>query len=125
MAGELTEYLQGVIGLVEANSYERHALWKECKGERTWKETGWGLGETVGHLADTPVFVSLLVDTVDGHRILFWHATSQVVDHRMIEAWLTKTMPRSAFTDDGGTVRLNKVDAMNFHNVFPRKAVAA
>jgi hypothetical protein len=44
---------------------------------------------------------------------------SQVVDHAMIDEWLVKNIPPSAMRE--GSQYPNKVDAMNFHNVFPRK----
>jgi hypothetical protein len=121
---EMTDYLSGVVGVVEANSYEMLCLFNEYTNElkKPWKQNSFGLGENVGEFGGMPVFVSLLTAEVDGHKILFIDPTSQVVDHRMVEKWLAETLPASAKLDSG---RVNKTDAMNFHNVFPRKRAAA
>jgi hypothetical protein len=65
------------------------------------------------------VVISLTVNTVHGHRILFLEATSMVVDHQMIEDWLKANLPPTAFKDDGKY--LNKENAMNFHTLLPRE----
>lgn len=115
---QMAEFLNGVIGVVDANSYERLCLWQEWqKPGKSWKENTSGFLETVGHLDGRPVCVSMFTATVDGHRLLFLDATSQVVDHKMIDEWLQRTMPQSAFRDNG---YVNRVDAMNFTNIFPR-----
>lgn len=120
---EMTEFLSGVVGVVEANSFERLCLWQEHHTRRLWLDRNDGLLETVGHLDGMPVCLSLLTSKIDGHKVLFIDATSQVVDHRMIDKWLAETLPKTAFKNGGEYV--NKTDAMNFHNVFPRRMPAA
>jgi hypothetical protein len=120
MDREMTEFLDGVVGVVEANSFEQHMLWSENRQRthpRTWEQLNPGLLETVGVLDGRPVCVSLHKVRVGGHLILFVDATSQVVDHEMIARWMADTMPRSALRENG---IVNRTDAMNFHNVFPR-----
>lgn len=117
---EITDFLAGIIGAVEANSFEQFSLWQDNNAnngikELPWIEGGMGLMETVGHIDGRPVCISLMVNTIDGHRILFYYATSEVVDHKMIEEWIEANMPASALTYDG---RVNRTDAMNFHNIF-------
>lgn len=115
---EMTKFLQGVVGVVEANTYEQHMLWHEnrCHGQpKTWVSNTFGLRAVIGDLADMPVCISLLTAEVEDHKLLFVYATSQVVDYRMVDKWLEDTLPKSAFREDG---RVNRVDAMNFHNVF-------
>jgi hypothetical protein len=82
-----------------------------------WVENFLGYSETLGRLADMPVCVSLRTAVVRGHKLLFIDPTSQVVDHRLIDEWLEEWLPPTARR---GSV-VNKVDAANFHNVFPRK----
>lgn len=115
---EMSEFLEGVVGVVEANSYERHMLWDENRRRDqpdTWETISPGLLETVGHLGEMPVCISLLKVRVGGQLLLMMHPTSRVVDHEMVREWMRKTLPRSAFWPDG---HVNCVDAMNFHNVF-------
>jgi len=114
------EFLNGVVGVVEATSYESMCLWREyhLAREKSWVQDLGGYLPTVGHIDGRPVCLSLHINTVDGHKLLFIEATSQVVDHSMIEEWLKANLPATAFRDDGKY--LNKENSMNFHNVFPR-----
>lgn len=116
-----TNFLDGVIGVVEANSYESMCLWKEAQEHGfTWEEARMGEFVSVGSLEGRPVCMTLNVHTIKGQRILFIDPTSQVVDHAMIEHWLMQKLPESAFDQHKDGKYLNKVNAMNFHNVFPR-----
>lgn len=126
---ELKKMFEGVKGVVEASRFEYHTLWrtysKRGQGATNktdaiitfdWFESGHGLGVTVGHIARLPVFINLHVDTIEGHKVLFYEATSRAVDWTMIEEWLEKNLPDSAKRRDG--VYLNKSDASNFVNVI-------
>jgi hypothetical protein len=116
---EIDEYLSNAIGIVDANSFEVHMLWKEAtqyRNRRDWEQIGHGYSETVGHLNNMPVCVSVNSAIIDGHKIIFIDAKSRIVDHRMIDTWLEKTFPKSAFKEDG---RINRTNADGFHNIFP------
>lgn len=120
---QLAAFLCDVMGAVEANSYETLCLWEECHKHlgKSWLQNNCGLMEQIGTIDDKPVCLSLFTNVVDGHKVLFFDATSQVVDHRMVDAWLVANLPPSAFHGD----RVNRTDAMNFHNLFPRRGLAA
>ena len=123
---QMTNFLEGVVGAVEASNYERLMLWNENRvhGLRIWNHGNVvGLMETVGFVDSMPVCISLLVEVIDGHKILFWEPTSMVVDHRLIDDWFTKTMPKSAYRE--GSEYINKTDAMNFSNLFHNRKKAA
>lgn len=75
----------------------------------------------VGKLNDRPVVISLNSAMIDGQKILFIDATSELVDWGIVEAWLEKNLPSSA--RDG--YRINRTDALNFHNVFRRAQAGA
>ena len=109
----LEDLLRGVVGAVEASSYERLCLWRHHY-QGNWKQSLEGICREIGRLDDMPVCLSLIVDEVSGYRILFWEATSMVVDHRIIDKWFETHLPDKP-----------RVDAMNFCNVFPREAKAA
>lgn len=123
---EIVSYLEGVIGCVEANSFEQHSLWKDNRDRekngllhREWNSTGHGLGETIGYVDERPVAISLKTVVIDGQKILLYYATSTVVDHDMIREWLKVNLPETAKGDYPGGY--NHTDATNFHNVFRRK----
>ena len=124
---QMTAFLHGVVGVVEATRFEHHALWRlnDLDGRHKWESATAGLGEIIGKVGKMPVAISLNVDVIDGHRILFYHATSQVVDHRMVEAWLEKNLPVTAFMDSDPRKRMNHSDSINFPNVLPRQKLAA
>ncbi len=110
------EFLQGVIGFVEATSFEYHQLWKEWEDKSTWKQNLSGYGQVVGHLDSRPVFISLITAVIEGHKVLFIDPTSEVVDWKLIETWLLVNLPETAMVNK----RVNRTDAMNFTNIFPR-----
>lgn len=110
----ITEFLEGVVGVVEANSYESLCLWQKYHESRSWNSGTFGYGVTVGTIGDMSVCLSLLATVIDGHKILFYHPTSQVVDHRMVREWLGTYMPKSAWEGDW----LNHADAQNLCNVL-------
>lgn len=117
----IRDFLTGVVGVVEATNAEKQALWERYTGKYgvDWKSRLDGLGETIGYLAEMPVFISLQTAEVGGFKLLFFHATSQVVDHRLIEEWLRANVPGTAWKDG----RVNKTDADNFINVFPTNPI--
>lgn len=115
---QMIEFLAGTIGVVDANSFEQHALWRFNRDKNephlSWDQKS-GLGQVIGHFGDMPVNLSLSPVVIDGHKILFIDPVSQVVHHEMIDKWLDATMPASARTPDD---RVNRTNAMNFHNIF-------
>jgi hypothetical protein len=118
------EWQKTTAFVVEATSFESLELWsawhKPVAGEGSryqresdpanapWEQLNPGCVVTVGHLAKMPVCVSLSWSRVHGQLVLFWEATSMVVDNRLVEAWLTKHVP--AYKDGRHT------NAINFHN---------
>lgn len=122
---ELVKFMEGVVGVVEANSFEQHCLWKEnhfleddARHKREWKDNTSGMGETIGYVDGRPVAISLRTAIIDGHKIMFYYATSNVIDHKMICEWLLLNLPDTAKVS--GPAGYNTTDATNFHNIFPR-----
>ena len=120
---EMAKFLDGVVGVVEADNYAKHMLWMENHYKAVeldhrkldWKSDQMGMMEKVGEIAGMPVCISLFKAEIDGQAILFVDPCSMVVDHRLIDAWYKQTLPKSAFRENG---YVNKTDAMNFHNVL-------
>lgn len=117
----LVKDLADVIGFCDATREEEHSVWSSLVQHRdpplTWEQHG-GHGRGVGLIDGRPVFVSLTFNTVGGHRVCFYHATSTVVDHDMVRAYIEAIAPETAWeTPD----RLNHTDATNFTNILPRE----
>ncbi len=93
---------------VEANSFEKQALWKEYHEKLEWEDdTRGGPMVTVGTIDNRSVNISLLWSKLDGINVLFWFPTSQIVDYKLIEEWLKENCPRELFKD-----------ANSFHHVL-------
>ncbi|UIS25272.1 hypothetical protein [Erythrobacter phage vB_EliS-L02] len=120
------KFVAGTIGVVEATPCELSYVYTRCKETgRHWVEDPQGWSMQVGYLGLRPVVISLRAITIDGHKLIFYHATSTVVDWDMIRSWLKANMPDSVFEIRNGEARLNATDADNWSIVFPRKEVAA
>lgn len=77
-----------------------------------WGQIMAGFNLTIGYIQEYPVCVSFHFALINGKKVCFYHPTSRMVDHQMIEDWL---MSRFQLTHDKYT-RRNHVDAINFHN---------
>lgn len=108
------EFLKGVVGVVEATSFEYHQLWKEWDDKDSWFTNLSGFGQVIGHLDSRPVFLSLRTAIIEGQKVLFIEPTSEVVDWKLIDTWLLVNLPETAMIDK----RINRTDAMNFINIL-------
>lgn len=104
--------------LVEATTNEWHTLWsrwcidsQECREPvfSTWEQLG-GWSIQVGTLDKRPIVVSLNWDKLNGFLVCQWEPTSELVDYKMIEAWIDRYY--CSKTKDGRRARCN---ASNFH----------
>lgn len=112
---DVREFVKGVIGFCAATREEEHGIWERFVDRRnppvTWTQCG-GIGVTVGYLDDRPIAVSLAKVRVAGHPVIFYHATSTVVDYDMVRAFIDDLM------EEALEVR-NHTDAANFANILP------
>jgi hypothetical protein len=121
-AQQMIDFLDGVVGVVDANSYESLCLWRENQELAvpcSWVQNNSGLMETVGYVNGYPVCLSLLTTRISGWKILFIEVTSRMVDHEMVEKWLLENMPKSAFKKSSRYI--NRTNAMNFSNILPNQ----
>jgi hypothetical protein len=114
--------LADTVFIVEANSYEHLALWRESalQADRPdiaapvdWRQDNEGRFVELGKLDGMPVTLSLRWDIIDGCRVLFIDCPSVVQDWRMVDAWLEQNCNPPKW--DGGS-RPARCDAMNFHH---------
>lgn len=101
--------LAKTLFVVQATSFETLCLWSE--NARQWEQVYPAWLVTVGELDSRPICVSMSWARIDGHLVMFWEATSAVVDTVQIEKWLSQHF---AGKWDSGT-RQATTDAMNFH----------
>lgn len=122
---ELSDLLHDAVFVVEASSFERQVLWerwaKEAKGLRgvptegarvAWIDQSRGWLVTVANLRKRPVCISIFGALVNDCAVLFYEATSEVVDWKKIKDWFRD---RCWPMWDSGTRRAH-CDAMNFHH---------
>jgi hypothetical protein len=120
---EIRRYLAGVVGCIEATNEEKHGIWERNKNisKLPWVDTGMGYGHHIGDVDNRPIAISLLTTTIDGELYLFYHGTSELVDHKMIREWLEQYMPVTAFRDNDPRLGLNHADATNWINAVRRR----
>lgn len=98
---EVSEFIKDCVYAVESNSFEDLTLWQKYHEKVKWEQICSGYGPTIGMLGDRPVCVSIHVNIINGHRVLFYNACSQVVDHVMVEAWVKERIKNKKLTDAG------------------------
>lgn len=131
------EVFKDVEWLVEANSNERHQLWRDYHEKFKWEQINSGFHCTILEIetkakrvrqdanryskekpADKPakqilpVVVEFMFVLINGHKVCFYNTTSRLAHSGYVEAFLITNFQR---THDGYT-RWNQVDANNFHN---------
>lgn len=110
--------LKSSVFFVEANSFERHELWKQYHETTQWINNLEGFQHCVGYISQhkkKPVCIELFFCKIYDQRICFYSDISRFVDHDMIENWITTNYP--VFYDE---TRLSMTDAMNFHHAIHR-----
>jgi len=117
---ELNERIEKTEYLVEADSAHSHFLWQEWADEARgmgytspydkpsfkWKQHQ-GIMLEVGRIEDRPICITIMWNEIGGALIGFYNASSQLVDHKMVEEFLKKK-----FKDTP------KTDTMNFAHVI-------
>lgn len=76
--------------VVEATHCEGFLLWRMHGGEVIWVQDRDGLLLTIGHIGDRPVCVCFQWATINGKLVMFYEAVSEIVDHKMVNAWLAE-----------------------------------
>jgi hypothetical protein len=107
----LTEYV------VEATSTEQYYLWKDASPNCKWEQGMSGLAIEVGKLGGPlqekrPIVITCQWNRINGMDVLFWEATSRLVDYRMIEEWFKQ----NCYPYEHSSGKAAKCDAMNFHS---------
>jgi hypothetical protein len=104
--------LAETVFIVEATDLERLMLWRDHAERTNWQQDNPGTMIIAGHLDGRPVCVTLTWEIQCGQRVLFWEATSEVVDYKMIKAWFAQ----NTHAPDWGGGRPARCNASNFHH---------
>jgi hypothetical protein len=112
-------FFKDVVFIVEADSFSRHMLWREnfgingqnAKVVKSWEEISEGFLVTVGHFANCQVCVEIFFSIINGKKVMFYDAVSEVVKHSMVKDWLLRYS--EGITWDNGE-RWAHCDALNF-----------
>lgn len=115
---ELQEYWAGVIGVLEANSFESTCLNKSYCADG-WTQSTSGMSTAVGSIQTRPIHVSFYTAMFAGYKLLIINPTSPLVDWLMIRKWLELHLPLTAFKENDPRKGLNYSDAGNVHNLLP------
>lgn len=103
--------------IVEANSFEIHSLWQKYNTLPDLKIYLDGDGVTVGYINNLPVVISRRWWSINGVVVLFWHATSRMVDYDLIDDWFKQQYP--ILHQNSLLHRINyRYDAENFINAI-------
>lgn len=110
---DIKQMLSDTKYAVEANSFETSALYTNfviggrARDTSSWKQINLGTVATIGHIGSRPICISLFWNRIYGELVLFWDATSEVVDYKLIKDWLDSHLASGAKMRDSG----------NFHNI--------
>lgn len=99
-----------VVYIVESTYNERHLFWEKFHYKpfyddfkiNSWEQEMSGIGITIGHVDGRPVVIDITWAKLEGYRVLFYDAMSQLADWKMIEDWFShwrKDRPHIQSTD--------------------------
>lgn len=111
----LDEALKETKFFVEANSFERFALWQENKYLKQhsvqWEDINHGWSKVLGKEGEHEINVSFDFAKLNGNLVCFYNPCSNVVNHELVKNWFLKNYPVKY---DNGQRRA-MTDAQNFH----------
>lgn len=109
------------------SSHEMHILWRDFADDRTareygpsnrrrvkWEQLNPGSVPTIGTLGKRPICLTIFWARIDGQVVMFYEATSELVDWAKIQAWLDIEYKHVPMWDNG--TRKPFCDAQNFHH---------
>lgn len=106
--------------VVSATSFEQHVLWCRYAKESPeriaptpvkWQQIAPGWIVEVGRIGLRPCCIAMDWSELDGELVCFYHDSSGVVDHEMIDRWIN-----DRFKGTWGGGRRAHSDAYNFHH---------
>lgn len=114
------DLFKDVVFIVECTFNEQMNFWldyydkprhERCK-VKTWKEELRGQMVQIGELDNRPINICIWWAELDGYRVMFYDAVSQVVDYALIDEWILHFSKNIKWSN--GT-RWAHCDSSNFH----------
>ena len=108
---ENEENFKDVVFAIEATHFEKLSLWQlneKSKCIKSWEENFPGWIVVIGYVDKMPVAVHLSYAKLNGHKVVFYNASSLIVDHEMVRNWIDNYNPNNS----------NHADAMNFGHCY-------
>lgn len=115
MEKTLEDLLSETVCIVEASRYETTALFTRYEKQLSWDPSSKAFLKEIGTLDGRVVEIYMAFHLLKGKRVLFYHASSQVVDHKMIRLWFEsnwKPVSERVFLDIVGV--MNFQDCLHF-----------
>lgn len=111
---QLEDYFRLAEYVVEVTTAEKHFLWEKYHKEVDWDEQKFftGFGRDIGRVDKRPITVSFRLILINKLHVLFWEATSELVDYKMIDDYMKEHCNPMEF----GTDRRAKCYAEGFYN---------
>lgn len=115
------ELFKDVVFIVECTLNEQQTFWRDYHYKpiypdvivKSWAQDQLGYTIQIGQLDDRPINICIFFATLDGKKVMFYEAISQVVDYEMVEKWMDH------FSKDirwDISTRRAKCDSSNFHH---------
>jgi len=104
MRGNIDKRYAETFYRVEATTYEVLAIIGRYDDCYRWKQDCRGTSEIVGWLDSRPINITCQWYEIHDRLVMFWEATSELVDYKLIEGWFAEHCPCPS------------TNAMNFHN---------
>lgn len=119
---EDADLFKDVVFLVEANHHEQFVFWQdyfhkpkyEKSAVKTWEQESAGTMIQIGELDNRPICIEIYWQYLDGYKVMFYSACSQVVDHAMVDRWIEHWSLKTIRWDNGH--RWAQTDSNNFHH---------
>lgn len=119
---EDAELFKDVVFLVQCTHHEQFTFWQDYfrkpkykeSAVKSWEQEGSGYLITIGEIDNRPICINVWWEWLEGYRVMFYEATSQVVDYVIVDNWIEHWTLKSMRYDGG--YRWAHCDSSNFHH---------
>ena len=84
---------KSVVCRIESSTASFRLLYEKWVDEIPWRESRGGPMVTVGFINERPIVITINHVKLCDQNVIFWEATSELVDYSMIKNWFSQVMP--------------------------------